>query len=92
MQSCVSDVPLKVSNGSVVSQQSVASSSSQQLSVTHVSAEDQGTKKRKKGHRCGKGQKSGFNLPNPGDSVRDKAKKTCQRDHSIMGEDSQFEM
>jgi hypothetical protein len=91
MQSCVSDVPLKVSNGSVVSQQSVASSSSQQLSVNHVSAEDQGTKKRKRS-RGSKGQKSGFNLPNPGDSVRDKAKKTCQTDHSIMGEVSQFEM
>ena len=91
MQSCVSDVPLKVSNGSVVSQHSAGSSSSQQSSVTQALAEVQGTKKRKRS-RGSKGQKSGFNLPNPGDSVRDKAKKTCQRDHSIMGEVSQFEM
>ena len=77
MQSCVSDVPLKVSNGSVVSQHSAGSSSSQQISATHVSAEDQGTKKRKRS-RGSKGQKSGLFLPNPGDSVRGKAKKTCQ--------------
>ena len=78
MQSCVSDVPLKVSNGSVVSQQSAGSSSSQQIPVIHVSAEDQGTKKRKKGHRCGKGQKSGFLLPNPGYTQRNKFTKTSQ--------------
>ena len=77
MQSCVSDVPLKVSNGSVVSQHSAGSSSSQQLSVTHVSAEDQGTKKRKRS-RGDKGKKSGFNLPNPGYTQRDKFKKTSQ--------------
>ena len=79
---------LKVSNGSVVSQHSAASSSSQQPSVTHVLAEDQGTKKRKRS-RGSKGQKSGFNLPNPGDSGRSKAKSQV-RDHSIMGEDSWF--
>ena len=88
MQSCVSDVPLKVSNGSVVSQHSTGSSSSQQISVTHVSAEDQGTKKRKRCYRGGKGKKSGLYLPNPGDSGRSKAKKACQSDHSFMGEDS----
>lgn len=78
MQSCVSDVPLKVSNGSVVSQQSVASSSSQQLSVTHVSAEDQGTKKRKKCRRGGKGQQAGHEIAIPGFSQRNKFKKTSQ--------------
>ena len=85
MQSCVSDVPLKVSNGFVVSQQSVASSSSQQLSVTHVSAEDQGTKKRKRS-RGSKGQKSGFNLPNPGDSGIEKQSQKVKSEITVSWE------